>query len=194
MPELGLGDQLRREMGPGLMPVPRGPYVDLSSWPKIPFLYTPETRRMVASLLRLAPDPTRMARLAEVLEMELGHELAFAVERGKISANGAAAQGRIEMGFIERGLAPEIGVAELEAALSENRAALGRAAAETIAIAGVRPDQIGRVIMVGGSSLMGFVGAEMRALCPGAQQLQSEAFTAVVDGLAIASRDASRFG
>ena len=51
----------------------------------------------------------------------------------------------------------------------------------------VRPDDIGRVILVGGSSLMGFVTAEARALCPTAEILQSEAFTAVVDGLALAT-------
>ncbi len=187
MPELGLGTQLRRDFGEGLLPVPRAPYVDLATWAKIPFLYTPETRRMAADMVRLAVDPLRMGRFAEVLEEELGHELAFAVERGKIAANEAGAGG-IDMGFVEPGLSAAVTAAGLNAALAASRADLGAAAAETLRLAGLGPDRIGRIILVGGSSLMGLVSDEMRALCPAADILRSEAFTAVVDGLALAAR------
>lgn len=188
MPLLGLGGQLRREMGPGLLPVPRSPYVDLATWAKIPFLYTAETRRMVANMARLAQDPRAMDRFADVLELELGHDLAFAVERGKIAANMGDASARIAMDTIERGLGAPLSASDLDAALSPDRNVLGEAAAETIRLAGATPEQIGRVILVGGSSLMGFIGREMQALCPAAEQLRAEAFTAVVDGLALAAR------
>lgn len=188
MPALGLGGELRREMGQGLLPVPRAPYVDLATWAKIPFLYTPETRRMVADMVRLAVDPERMGRLLTVLEEELGHELAFAVERGKIAANGGTGAAQIGMGFITPNLSQEITPQSLDSALSDNRALLRDAAAETLRMAGVSPDEIGRIVLVGGSSLMRFVSEEASALCPNAQVLRSEAFTAVVDGLALAAR------
>ena len=105
MPLLGLGGQLRREIGPGLLPVPKAIYADLSTWAKIPFLYAPATRREAALMARLATDPPRMKRLVRVLEDELGHKLAFAVERGKIAANEDAPAARIAMDFIEPGLA-----------------------------------------------------------------------------------------
>lgn len=129
-----------------------------------------------------------MERFEAVLELELGHELAFAVERGKIAANAGGAAGEIAMGFIEPGLAATVTPGDLDAALSDNRTLLRDAAAETLALAGIGPDRIGRVILVGGSSLMRFVSDEMRDLCPQAEILQSEAFTAVVDGLAVATR------
>lgn len=188
MPHLGLGGQLRRQMGAGLLPVPRAPYVELATWAKIPFLYTPETRRLVADMVRLAVEPRRMERFATVLEMELGHELAFAVERGKIAANGGGAGGRIDMRFITPGLAEAVTPDSLDRALDETRSALRAAAAETLVLAGVGPERIGRIILVGGSSLMRIVSEEARALCPGAEILRSEAFTAVVDGLALAAR------
>ncbi|MDF0596098.1 Hsp70 family protein [Psychromarinibacter halotolerans] len=188
MPMLGLGGELRREMGSGLLPVPRAPYVDLATWAKIPFLYSADTRRMVAGMVRTAVDRPAMERFAEVLDLELGHELAFAVERGKIGANGEGGAGRIAMGFIEPGLSVAVTGDSLNEALTENRAALRAAASETLALAEVSPSDIGRVILVGGSSLMRFVSDEVSDLCPDAAVLRSEAFTAVVDGLALAAR------
>ncbi|WP_104493899.1 Hsp70 family protein [Paracoccus denitrificans] len=186
MPVLGHGGELRRAMGTGLLPVPNAIYVDLATWAKIPFLYVPETRRMAADMARMAVDRAAMERLVTVLDEELGHELAFAVERGKIAAN--AGEGpRIAMGFVEPGLAPPISPASLDAALSGYRADLREAAAETLRLAGIAPAQVGSVILVGGSSLMGLVAEEALRLCPGAQLRRSEAFTAVVDGLALAT-------
>ena len=186
MPALGHGGKLRREMGPGLLPVPNAIYVDLATWAKIPFLYTPETRRMAADMARMADDRRAMDRLVTVLDEELGHELAFAVERGKIAANGSD-DGRIAMGFIEPGLAQPLTPQALDAALRDCRADLYQAAAQTLRMAGVAPNDVGSVILVGGSSLMGFVAEEALRLCPAAQLLRSEAFTAVVDGLALAA-------
>ena len=143
---------------------------------------------MVADMVRLAVDPERMGRLLTVLEEELGHELAFAVERGKIAANGGTGAAQIGMGFITPNLSQEITPQSLDSALSDNRALLRDAAAETLRMAGVGPDEIGRIVLVGGSSLMRFVSEEASALCPNVQVLRSEAFTAVVDGLALAAR------
>ncbi len=183
---LGLGGSLRRALGPGLLPVPRAPYVELSNWAQIPFLYTPEMRRMVAGMQRQVVDPAAMGRFATVLDQELGHALAFAVERGKIAAN-RDGQGRIDMAMIAAGLGAAISAHSLDSALLPERLALREAAAQTLAMSGVSPAALGRVILVGGSSLMRLVAEEMAALCPQAQILRSEAFTAVVDGLALAA-------
>ncbi|WP_172328960.1 Hsp70 family protein [Mangrovicoccus sp. HB161399] len=189
MPLLGLGGELRREMGDGRVPVPVAPYRDLATRDAIPFLYTPETRRMAAGLARLAVEPEKLGRLCELLETELGHELAFAVERGKIEANLSGGQGRIAMDFLEPGLSAPVGPASFAAAVEGHRHALREAAAETAQRAGLLPERIGKVLLVGGSSLMGFVAGEMRGLCPEAAVLQADAFTAVVDGLALAAHE-----
>ncbi|QDL90429.1 Hsp70 family protein [Paroceanicella profunda] len=187
MPHLGHGGQLRRSFGEGLTQVPNAIYVDLSTWAKIPFVYAPETLRLVRDMVRNAVDPQRMGRLETVIEAELGHELAFAVEAGKISANGAGRAGGIDMGFIEPGLSAAISAASLDAALAEFRGRLRTAMEETLRFARVAPQGIGSVILVGGSSLMDLVSAEARAVCPEARLSRSEAFTAVVDGLALAT-------
>lgn len=186
MPLLGLGGALRREMGSALLPVPRALYVDLATWARIPFLYAPEPRRQAAAMARLAVDGRAMARLCTVLEDELGHTLAFAVEAAKIAANDAGA-GTIAMATIEPGLGVAIRRADIDDVLASQCAALQAAAAETLARAGVRADAVDEVILVGGSSRMRMVGAAMRALCPTASLRGVDALTAVVDGLAIAA-------
>lgn len=190
MPHLGYGGELRREFGPGLLPVPKAVYVDLSTWQKIPFLYNRETRRLVADMAKLAVSPKEMHRLETVLDLEFGHELAFAVEHGKIAANGDATDTVIDMSYLEPGLGAPISPASLDASLGRFRDQLRAAAAETLRLANTRPEDVATVILVGGSSLMGMVTSELRALCPSAEQKYSEAFTAVVDGLAIAAADA----
>jgi len=187
MPLLGLDGALRREMGPGLLPVPKAIYADLATWAKIPFLYAPGPRREAALMARLAVDPVRMGRLVRVLEEQLGHELAFAVERGKIEANAGAPAAGIAMAFIEPGLSAPLAPATLDAVLARFGADLRRAAAETLALAGLSAGDVGNVILVGGSSLMRLVTDMARELCPEARLQRSEAFTAVVDGLALAT-------
>lgn len=186
MPLLGHGSNLRRDMGPGLLPVPNAIYADLATWAHIPFVYTPENRRLARQMARLAVEPERMDRLVAVLTDELGHDLAFAVERGKIAANKGGGA-RIDMGCIQPRLAAPIDQASLHRALQAYGADLEGAIAETLARAGVSAADIGDVVLVGGSSLMRLV-TELAARClPGAQLHRSEAFTAVVDGLALAT-------
>ena len=189
MPLLGYGSQLRREMGAGLLPVPQLLYSDLATWARIPFLYTGETRRAVADMVRLAVETRQMQRLATVLEDELGHDLAFAVEKGKIAANSGAGAAQVGMGLIEPGLAAPVTADSLNAALASFRGDLWEAAAETLRMAGLTPAEVGTVVLVGGSSLMRIVPEVMLALCPGATLRTTEAFTAVVDGLALATGD-----
>ena len=189
MPELGLGTQLRRDMGPGLIPVPRAPFVDLATWVRIPFLYTPETRAMVERMALVAVEPRHMERMAHVLEMEGGHDLAFAVERGKIAVNDSGDAGAIAMDAAERGLSVPLDPADLDAVLAGERLRLREAAAATLASAGVAPGEVGRVVLIGGSSLLRLVRREMAALCPRAAMVPGSARTAVVDGLALAIAD-----
>lgn len=186
MPRLGQGGVLRREMGEGLLPVPNAIFSDLATWARIPFLYTPETIREIRSMLRVAVDAKRLSRLVTLLEEELGHELAFSVERGKIEANTGLAKCRIDMSFIEPGLSAPISYGSLDLALQNYRHALRAAISETLRLAGIPAGQIGTVVLVGGSSLMQLVSDLSTEMLPGAGLHRAEAFTAVADGLALA--------
>lgn len=188
MPEFGLGGELERTLGEGRLPVPKAVYVDLSAWAMIPFLYTAETRRMVEDLVAHAVDRPRMERLRTVLRDELGHDVAFAVERGKITANGGA-RGEIALGLVEAGLAVPVTEGSMNAVLAEAREVLTRAVYDTLALAGTAPGSVDHVVLVGGSSLMRIVSDVVGQVCPGVRVSRGEAFTAVVDGLALATAE-----
>lgn len=189
MPLLGKGTELRKVLGPGSTPTPNAIFHDLATWEKIAFLYTPQNRRMAAEMVRLAHQPEKLARLAKVLEEELGHELSFAVERGKIAANDGVERASILLDRIEPGLVLPLSADALAESLARYGDALADGAGETLRIAGLNAAQVEKVVYVGGSSLMSLVSETMKSQFPQAIHAFSEVFTAVADGLAIAAGD-----
>lgn len=189
MPELGRGSLIRNTLGQDALPAPTRIFNDLATWAMIPFLYTPETRRMAQELARQAVEPVKLQRLVKVLEEELGHDLAFSVERGKIAVNAGNAT-RISMGMVERGLSVPLTEEDLRSALSEAVSGIAEAAAETLALSQITPGSVDRIVLVGGSSLMRVVQLAVHGVCPGARIESGKALTGVADGLALAAHGA----
>jgi hypothetical chaperone protein len=189
MPQLGKGTELRKTFGSGSTPTPNHIFNDLATWEKIAFLYTPQNRRLAADMLRLAHQPEKLARLAKVLEDELGHDISFAVERGKIAANGGAERPSILLDRIDPGLVIPLSADALTESLARHADALASGARETLRIAGLDVACVEKVVYVGGSSLMALVSETMKHQFPHAVHSYSEVFTAVADGLAIAAGD-----
>ncbi|MEE9387560.1 MAG: Hsp70 family protein [Paracoccaceae bacterium] len=188
MPHFGKGSLIGREMGAGEFTAPNGIFNDLATWQMIPFLYAGDSKHMVAQLRQLAKQPELFARLAEVLDMELGHDIAFAVERGKIAANrDAAGSALVDLAVVEAGLQVPLSHGDMAGSLAGHVGKIQACALETLALAGCPVARVKKVIFVGGSSLMTAVEQAMCTVFPDAELEYSDAFTAIVDGLAIAS-------
>ncbi|MGR3636112.1 MAG: Hsp70 family protein [Shimia sp.] len=187
MPHLGKGSLLRDHFGPGRFPTPNAIFNDLATWEKIPFLYTAQTQRKVAEMLKQAEEPQKLSRLADVLRDELGHDIAFASEAGKIAANGNANDPLISLTTVESGLTIALPPAKLTEILSPFGDDMRQGVNDTLGIAGLKADQIDRVIYVGGSSLLTVVSDAVKTVTPNAAHSFSEVFTAVTDGLARAT-------
>lgn len=186
MPLLGYGAQIGAELGNKTHGAPRALFHDLASWEKIAFVYDTALLREVRRWERLAKQPELFERLGEVLEAHLGHDIAYAVEAGKIAANGAEI-GEIDLGVVERGLTVPLQQSVMTTALNGFANQIGAAALDTIKDAGCSPESVDMVVFVGGSSLMGVVREEVAKCLPKARQEMSEVFTAVVHGLAHAA-------
>ncbi len=188
MPLFGRGSGLKAELGTDVFDAPAALFNDLATWALIPFLYTGAIRRDVARMRRRAVAPEKFARLETLLEMELGHDVAFAVERAKIAANRPGTPGaRIGLDLVETGLGARLSPADLSAALAPAAAEIAGAALETLTRAGLAPGAVDRVVFVGGSSLLTAVTDAVAAALPGAELHHGKAFTAIVDGLALAT-------
>lgn len=188
MPLFGRGGSIRKEFGNDTVTAPNAIFQDLASWEKIPFLYTQQTRRDVQQLVKLAQNPTLFSRLLTVLTDELGHEVAFAVERAKIQLNQPdRSEARIDLKIVETGLFSQVTTELITQTLANHGTEMQEAALETLKRAGVSADAISQVVFVGGSSLMSIVDNGMRQIFPTSEFLYSEAFTGIVDGLAIAA-------
>lgn len=189
MPHLGMGSDIKHEFGSDTHTAPQSIFADLATWQKIPFLYTRETRRAAQDLARHAVKPELLARLVTVLEDELGHDLAFGVEAGKIAANdpNAISLPEIKLDMMERGLHLPLPAAMMAATLAQMAGEIGDVAKQTVDQAGLDHSEVTSLIFVGGSSLMSVIDTSLRKAFPKAQVHQAAALTGVVDGLALAA-------
>lgn len=190
MPLFGRQSDIRNSFGPGTLPAPARIFNDLATWQMIPFLYAPETRRLAKDLLQFAVEPDKLKRLVDILEYELGHEVAFATERGKISANRTPdAETTIQLGFVESGLNRSVSQTDLQSSLDPLASEMVASAHETLVLGQARAHDITDIVLVGGSSLMNTVQNKLAAAFPNARLASENALTAVASGLALASAD-----
>ena len=192
MPLLGRGAEVRNTMGSGRHVAPNAIFNDLATWQKIPFVYTPENRKMAADFTKLGVDQVPFSRLKTVLDMELGHDIAFAVEAGKIQINKPdVTDAGIDLRVIEPALWAQFTKAAMGHILQDYAIKIQTCATETLAMADVTPDRIGKIVFVGGSSLLHVIENVMVTLFPDADLERAEAFTAVANGLAIGADQSS---
>lgn len=191
MPLLGRGSAIRNAFGQGTLPAPAKIFNDLATWQMIPFLYAADSRHKARDLASNAAEPDKLARLVSVLEDELGHDIAFAVERGKIQSNQPDHPApRIDLKELERGLQVPLNANMVQTALQPQVDEIAAGAVETLKLAGLQADQVDRVVLVGGSSLMKVIERRMCQLFPDAKIQNENALTAVADGLAISAATA----
>lgn len=110
-----------------------------------------------------------------------------ALEAAKIALSDRA---EVEVAFHRRGIHLDLSITrqaletiaspELDAVIDSTRAALAEA--------GVRPEQVDRVLRTGGSARMPAFQAQIGALCPAAIVEERDAFTGVARGLGIRAR------
>jgi hypothetical chaperone protein len=183
MPELGYGHVVRND---GLKS-PVGLYHDFASWPKINFLYTPETLRTVREMKRAAQNPVPFARMETAIEERLGHWLALQAEAAKISLS-ETEDVRIDLGRIEPGLGIWLDRDQFGRAIQAAVTRVANTIARCVDDAGVAPDQIDSLVLTGGSALLPMVRDALAARLPKARLVDSDHFGAIGLGLALEAR------
>ena len=129
-------------------------------------------------------DPVQHARLMKVVGDQLGHDLLGQAERAKIdTAAGEAA--RIDLAWVERGLAVEVTAQQAREALEEDIGRIVEAARETVRHAGLSADGIDAVYFTGGSTGLKALTERLAAAFPQAQALHGDRLASVASGLGL---------
>ncbi len=187
MPSFGYGSEMRALTSDVILPVPPIYFSELATWQKIHFCYAPATRREVRDVLHQALEPAKIARLVEILDRQLGHRLATAVERVKIALSD---QSTATVDFPDLTDLPAVDVDQ--AALSQHFEAplsrVGTAAAHTLEIAGVPPSAVDHAVLTGGSTLLPGMRRAILDRLPDARLVPADPFSAVAKGLTKAAQ------
>lgn len=180
MPHLGYRSPLLR---PGLL-TPNHLYVDLATWAKINFLYSPAVLNDVERLAKEAKHPQLIRRLATVLEDHLGHALAMKVEEAKIALSGSSTFD-IDLSLVEKGLDAPSTRGRLATAVADPVERLAAMTTDCLRQAGLRADQVDAIFLTGGSTLLPAVRGAITGALPEARIVEGDKFGAVGLGLTI---------
>jgi hypothetical chaperone protein len=183
MPLLGL-----RHTGAQGREVPSKVFFDLSSWHLINWLYVQKATRQARELRTSYSDVRLHDRLMTVLDERHGHRIASEVEQAKIDASVTDAEVRIDLSFIEQGLASSLAPADMTqqlAGLLDNAVACAHACVKR---AGLRSGDLGAIYLTGGSSALRPFQRALRASFAGVPLVEGDLMGGVAAGLAYAAR------
>ena len=186
MPELGMGSSLHGKS----LSMPRKIYFDLSTWARINHVYGPATLREIRDCHRQAREPRKVARLLHLLQHHQVHRLIGEVEQAKIRLS-LGDRTAIDMACVEPQLQTPVTRDRFERSIADECDRLCACIRQCLSLAGLRPDQIGTVMLTGGSTLLPAVNAAITAEMPQADIYGEDSFLSVALGL---TREAGRVG
>ncbi|MFH7041462.1 Hsp70 family protein [Paucibacter sp. JuS9] len=164
--------------------VPSGVYFDLATWHLINTVYSPGRVAELRSMRSFYADVQQHQRLMTVVEERLGHELAARAEGAKIEVSGGG-DALIDLGLIENGLEVRLSEATAVASLDADIGRIVAAGRDTVAQAGLKPEQIDALYFTGGSTGLRLLAERIAADYPAAQQVRGDRFASVATGLGL---------
>ena len=151
LPKLGKGGRYR-SFGKTLE-IPGGYFADFADWSRLALMRNRRTLEELRRLQRDALDPEPIGRMIALIEHEQGFPLYDAVGRLKRELS---ALDRAEFRFASEGveIAATVERADFERWIADDLVRIEAAMDAALAGAGLRPDEIDRVFLTGGSSLI----------------------------------------
>jgi hypothetical chaperone protein len=181
-PFLGAGTEMRSMNK--LLPVPTWVYSKLERWHHLSFLKAKDTMNMLASVKAQALEPQKIEALIHLVNEDLGYRLHQAVQKTKsalsveTTAGFCLNDGAIEIDTVARR-------SSFECWIADDLAAIEGCVDSLLRDSGVRPENVHKIFLTGGSS---FVPAVRRIFERrfGADRIRTGSeFTSVAQGLAV---------
>lgn len=150
-PKLGKGS-CYREFGRTHV-IPNSYYNKLSRWHQLSFLRGDRTRKDLERLQQHADEPEAIAALIEIIEDNQGFHLHKSIEQLKIGlSQGEHSDFRYAHGDLE--IVSKVARADFEAWIAEDVESVTDCLDATLAAAGLRPKDVARVFMTGGTAFV----------------------------------------
>lgn len=189
-PALGFNSEAR-SLDKLLPAVPAWIYANLERWHYLSFLRTNNVRELLKGARTIALEPQKIEALIAIVEHDLGYQLHQAVQRVKFALSQHESA---EFRFHDGGLDLRIPVTrrEFETWIADDLKTIEQAVDSLLRDSNVRPEEVDRVFLTGGSS---FVPSVRRIFIKrfGKEKIRGgHEFTSVAHGLAVRSLRHSR--
>jgi hypothetical chaperone protein len=136
-----------------VLEIPGGYFNDFADWSRLAFMRNRRTLAELDKLRRAAVDPLPIERMIAVVEGELGYRLYEAVGQVKRDLSAVeAARFRFSGGGLS--IEAEVARAAFESWIAPDIERIEQAVERALSSAGVRPEEVDRVFLTGGSSLI----------------------------------------
>jgi hypothetical chaperone protein len=136
-----------------VLPIPNRYYTAFARWDQLALMRASRDMREIRSLVRQAKDREKLERLVEVLDENYGYLLYKSVSRLKEALSARErAEFRFEAGNIS--IVREVERSEFEDWIAPELGLITKAVGEALADANLRPGDIDRIFLTGGSSLV----------------------------------------
>jgi hypothetical chaperone protein len=184
LPQYGYGGYGPVIAGSPAREVPSGVYFDLATWHLINTVYSPGRVAELRGMRKFYGDPAHHERLMIVVTERLGHELAARAEQAKIEvADGG--ETKIDLSHTERNLSAALTETEAVQAIDADIERIVSAARETVAQAGLRPEQVDALYFTGGSTGLRLLANRISEAFPAAKIARGDRFASVATGLGL---------
>lgn len=184
-PALGMGSEFRPETK--LLPIPLWLYANFSSWHQLSMMNNRQTLRQIADILHTAVNRDAFEGLVHVIRNEGGFSLFQAISRVK-QALSAADSARLSFQAGPVCIDRTISRGEFEQWIAEDLDKIARTADRAMTIANVKPADITRVFMTGGSALVPAVRRLFAQKFAEEKLVGGDEFSSVAQGLALMGR------
>ena len=170
------------------LPIPNRYYSTFARWDQLALMRASRDMREIRALDREATEPEQLARLIEVLDENYGYQLYRAVSRLKEALSSKeAAEFAFEAGSIS--LKGGVKRATFEGWIAPELRLIEKAVDEALANAILQPEQVDRIFLTGGSSLVPAVRAIFhRRFDPSRIETGAE-LESIASGLALIGRE-----
>ena len=166
------------------LPVPSAPYSILSDWKGLNKLYSRDVQKRIGWMVQNSPNSRGIRAFDHLVRHHEGHAYAKRTEQIKIALSAADAEtfvydtpdARLER-RVERGA--------FESLINEAVSRMDAVAQDCLAQAGVAPEQVTDIVMVGGSTFIPLVQARLAGRFGNAVISANDRFGAVAKGLAV---------